>query len=92
MEICNAWAIEEYWKDKLGSKVLEEIRHADHSASYEMDEAHVYKLENGQYALVTESGCSCYSSSDAVIDLYPDEATAVEQFDKWEKEILKYRG
>ena len=74
------------WLPTLRSPPAERIAHGDHSASYEVDEAHVFSLENGQFAMVVECGCSCYSSSDADIDLFPDKESAMKQFDKWESE------
>lgn len=76
----------EAWITRLGSYPKAVVKSEDLSASYEMTAAKVLALENGQFALVTESGCSCYSSSDADIDLFPTETAAVESFDKWVKE------
>lgn len=76
----------EAWIEQLGSVPVERIAHADYSQSYEMNVAHVYKLESGQYALVTESGCSCYEPFQADIDLYPTKRAAMEKFNAWEKE------
>lgn len=71
------------WIAALGSVPQERIAYANESASYEMDVIHVFKLENKKYAVVTERGCSCYSSSDADIELFPTKKTAMESFDKW---------
>ena len=67
------------------------IKTKDVSQSYEMTRATVFLLENGKYALITEQGCSCYSSSEANIDLFSTEGRAVKRFDKWIKEVTKYR-
>ena len=75
-----------YWLERLGSFPLEQVEVVDHSASYEMTKAHILKLESGQYALVTESGCSCYSAEDADIELFPDLKSAKESFANWVKE------
>jgi hypothetical protein len=74
----------EAWIFRLGSTPVERVAHEDKSGSYEMNQAHVYRLENGRFALVTESGCSCYSNSDADIDLFPDQAAAMASFEKWQ--------
>lgn len=74
------------WASRLGSVPVDRIEHEDRSESYEMDRAHVFKLENGKYALVTESGCSCYESGSALIDLYPTEQKALEAFAAWKSE------
>lgn len=82
--------IDEYeidaWIDRLGSMPIETVAHSNKSEAYEMNRAHVLKLADNRYALVTESGCSCYSSSDACVDLFPDKESAMIQFRKWQKE------
>lgn len=86
----NELGIEKYelesWIHALGSMPIERILHEDLSGSYEMRRAHVFKLENGEYALVTENGCSCYSPEQAGVDLFPTLDKAKESFDKWVKE------
>lgn len=74
------------WLYRLGSTPVERIAHEDISGDYRMTAAHVYRLENGQFALVTESGCSCYDASDADIDLFPTQESAMEAFNKWLKD------
>jgi hypothetical protein len=81
----NKWDLEA-WIVPLGSMPLERIAHEDLSRSYEMCVAHVFRLESGKYALVTEEGCSCYSSEQADIELFPDKNTALEAFEKWKKQ------
>lgn len=73
------------WIHALGSMPISRIAHEDRSQSYEMDVAHVFELENGKFALVTEEGCSCYESSDAQIELFPDKKKALKQFEKWKR-------
>jgi hypothetical protein len=73
------------WRFTLGSAPIKRVAHCDLSEPYEMREAHVFKLENGKYALVTEEGCSCYESSDADIDLFSGKKDALEAFEKWKK-------
>jgi len=75
----------EKWLPAFGSRPTEVVISVDRSQSYEMNKATVFKLKSN-YALVTENGCSCYSSSDANIDLYPTKKAAMEAFDKWRKE------
>lgn len=84
VEGISKWDIEA-WIMRLGSMPTKRLAHHDFSGEWEMNRAHVLALENGQFALVTESGCSCYSSSDAEIDLFPTEKAALESFDKWKK-------
>jgi len=76
----------EAWIMRLGSFPKEVIKSVDISECYEMTAAHVFKLENKKYALVTESGCSCYSASDANIDLFPTKDKALTAFAAWEKQ------
>ena len=73
------------WIGTLGSVPVERLAHEDLSESYEMTVAHVFKLENKKYALITEEGCSCYESSQAEIELFPTKAAALEAFEKWKK-------
>lgn len=73
------------WIEQLGSVPVERLRHEDHSESYEMSVAHLFRLENGKYAVVIEEGCSCYSSSDAQIEVFPSLERAEASFNEWEK-------
>ncbi len=85
----NDLGVESYeikeWIDAFGSVPIERIAHMDVSQSYEMDRAHVFSLKSGKYALVVESGCSCYEPSQASIELFPSERAALEAFHKWGK-------
>lgn len=74
------------WIGTLGSMPVERVAHEDYSAAWEMDRAHVFRLENGQFALVTESGCSCYEPEGASIDLHPTLESAMKSFETWKKE------
>lgn len=82
--VIDKWELEA-WIHRFGSMPVERIAHEDISGDYQMTAAHVYRLENGQFALVTESGCSCYDSSDADIDLFPTQDAAMDAFSKWIK-------
>lgn len=75
-----------YWMPVFGSKPVERIAHEDFAGSYEKCECHVFRLENNQYAVVAENGCSCYSADDAQIELFPTEQAAMESFEKWIKQ------
>jgi len=75
----------EAWITTFGSVPVELIASEDFSESYEMDAGHVYRLENGKFATVFESGCSCYEARDAAIELFPTKEAAMEQFDAWVK-------
>lgn len=73
------------WIEKLGSIPVERIKFVDRSEGYSIEQAHLFRLENGKYAVVIESGCSCYSSSDAQIEVFPTFQRAEESFKEWEK-------
>jgi len=81
----------ESWIGALGSMPVKILKEADHSASYETNEAHAIELENGKFALIVESGCSCYDSADADIELFPDEKSVMAKFDAWEKQMTTSR-
>jgi hypothetical protein len=61
------------------------IKSKDNSPDYEMDRKHIFLLENGQYALVKECGCSCYDRSDAEICLYKTKEDALDAFKQKEE-------
>lgn len=84
-EGISKWDLEA-WITRLGSMPVQKVAWEDFSESYEMCRAHVWRLENGQYALITESGCSCYEPEDADIDLFPNKRRAMESFDNWVRE------
>ena len=71
------------WIVRLGSYPKERVKHVDFSEAYEMNVAHLFRLESGQYALVTEQGCSCYEPDGADVDLYPTRILGEAAFDKW---------
>ena len=58
---------QEVWEKQLDSKIVEVLESEDWSACYEMDAAHLVKLDNGKYVVIEERGCSCYDSSDATL-------------------------
>lgn len=61
----------EYWNGTTGFEPVALVATEDNSGSYEMSRLHVFQLKRG-YAIVSEQGCSCYSASDADIDIHPD--------------------
>jgi len=75
-----------YWLPKMQSFPTEEREHCDRSAGYETDTIHVFKLEDGNYAVVTESGCSCYGADEAEIEVFSKEEEAIQLYEKWEHE------
>ena len=79
--------LEEYeieaWIIRLGSMPKEVIEWCDRSEDYSTCRFLILKLEDGNYATVEESGCSCYSSSEANIEIFSTKAEARDRFDKW---------
>ncbi len=71
------------WITQMGSEPVEMIESFDKSAAYEMDAAHVFKLANGKYSTVIESGCSCYESSDASVEVHTTKKAALKSFNDW---------
>ncbi len=68
-ELKEQWDYQfNYWKGTTGFEPVELIASEDISGSYEMDAMHVFRLKRG-YAIVHESGCSCYSPDWASIDI-----------------------
>lgn len=79
LTVCNPWDYEA-WVIRLGGLPTEVLAHEDRSGGYEQNSAHVFKIRPGRYALVTESGCSCYSSRDAAIYIYGRASDALKDF------------
>lgn len=74
----DGWKYEfESWRQTIGFVPVEIVASIDESESYEMDRRHVFLCENGSFATVTECGCSCYESGDAIIEFYPTKAEAL---------------
>ena len=80
------------WIVQLGSMSIKRLLHANYGESYEIDTSHVFELENGKFAYVNESGCSCYSPENATIDVLPTFELAEKKFREWETEQKKYRS
>jgi hypothetical protein len=71
------------WIAQLESYPIKRIKHAMGEQDYSTNEAHLLLLENGKFAVVTEEGCSCYSSDEACINVYPDLETAETALKNW---------
>ena len=67
-----------YWKHIAGFEPVKLIASVDESPDWEMDRRHVLLMKNGSYATVIENGCSCYDSSEAVIDFHKTLSEALE--------------
>jgi hypothetical protein len=76
----------EAWLSRLEVRPLEVVDQEDKSEGYDIDRILVLRLKNRRYATVVESGCSCYDSSDAQIELHPDKRSAMRALDAWKKE------
>lgn len=63
--------LNEYWSAVAGANIVDIIdEEVISDESYQINEKHLYKLANGRYAVVHESGCSCYSMGDADVTTY----------------------
>lgn len=71
----------EYWATLAGSNIVEVLAEEDRAESYEVHEKHLYKLENGRFAVVSESGCSCYSLADADVETFDTLVAAQAAYD-----------
>lgn len=70
MDLADFYGIEN-WKDRIiGFEPTKHLASGTGHEDYTKNEVHLFKLKRG-YALVWESGCSCYESGDAQIDLFP---------------------
>lgn len=86
MKLKDSWSYEfKEWESKMGSIPVEQIASKSYDVSYEMHRAHIFKLLNNNYAVVTEDGCSCYDATWAQIEVHPTKKRATESFDKWVK-------
>lgn len=88
-EVITTWELEA-WIYRLGSVPIKLIKEQDLSEPYEMEMARVFLLENGKYALVIESGCSCYEPRDAEIEIFPNEKQALAQMNVWVRENKRH--
>lgn len=80
----DCWS--ECWSNSLnGLKPILELGHADCSESWEMDQMHVFKLTDGQYVIVSESGCSCYEPEQADVELQPSLVAAFDKYLEYKK-------
>lgn len=76
-QTLDGWDYEfRHWKHTIGFEPVALIASVDESPCWEMDRRHVFLCQNGSYAAVIESGCSCYEPSEAEISFYPTEAEA----------------
>lgn len=72
------------WEATPGSEPVKIVAEEDRSQDYETDSITVFELENGKFAVVIESGCSCYdSSSDAAIEVHATYEEAMKSFNDW---------
>lgn len=82
----NKFSVSEYalecWRGEFGGDPVREVASADWSECYEIDACHVFELQNGKFALVSERGCSCYDYSGASISIFETEAEAMKEYAK----------
>lgn len=92
-KLWKSWGYEfGQWISVMRSAPIELIKSADYSESYSMNRAHIFKLENRQYAMVVETGCSCYTCSDAKIELFPSKHQALVSFSKYVSQQEQYKS
>lgn len=83
-EFRAAWQYEfESWEPEFSAKAVALVFQDDRSEPYTRRAAHVFRLDNGKYALVTEDGCSCYTRHDAVITVTKSKQDAMAAYDRW---------
>jgi len=83
-ELEDRWGyLIDQWIQRFGSQPVKLWKHKDLGETYIKCEAHIFELENNEYALVVEEGCSCYSAVEADITLYGDYDDALEKFKEW---------
>ena len=68
------------WREQLGAEIAESLGQQDDSQPYEMDVKHLFKLDNGNFAVVQECGCSCYEARDADINVFTSEQAARDEY------------
>ena len=89
--LISTWNPEfEHWGESVPAEPVRVVKHKDMSPSYETRQVTIFELNNGEYLLAEEEGCSCYSCEDAVLNLYPTEEMATDSFNrvvkKWKRE------
>lgn len=79
----------ECWNTRLrrehNTEISKELESADWSEAYKMDAAHMYKLTNGKFAVISERGCSCYSYDDASILVVENKKEAKDLYNSYLK-------
>lgn len=91
-KLWESWSYEfAEWIKTMQSAPIELVKSVDYSQSYEMDRGHIFKLENKSYAVVIESGCSCYSCSDAKIELFGKKSDAEKSLQKYIDQQEQYK-
>lgn len=89
--LIETWEFEfRNWGERVPATPRRVVKHKDMSHSYETRQVTIFELNNGEYLLAEEEGCSCYSDEDAVLNLYPTEKMATDSFNrvvkKWKRE------
>lgn len=75
----SGWDYEfRYWKNTIGFEPTALIFSHTGPEDYTKNCSHVFLMKRGDYAMVNESGCSCYEPSEASISFYPTEAEAIQ--------------
>lgn len=79
------------WFPKLGSLPVEVLESADYGG-YEWESGILFKLESGQYGLVTGSGCSCNDFGDDgdAVTVYQNEVEGRRAYQEWNAGVSDY--
>ncbi len=89
-QLYDEWKYDfDAWIKTFMSAPTELVLSYDYSESYEMDRGHIFKLENGKYAVVMECGCSCYDPGNAEINIFENLTDATIKFNELEVEAKK---
>lgn len=80
-KLNKAWEYEfKTWMGDFGSTPIRLVDSYDESRDYDLDRGHIFELQNGKFAYVSEAGCSCYDVNDAAIFIFETEVDAKARF------------
>lgn len=93
MNLLERWDyVFKTWGERVPSPPKRLVKHKEMAPDYETRQVTIFELHNGEYLLAEEEGCSCYSESDAVLNLYPNFKMAKARFNrvlsKWKREDM----
>ena len=90
-KLANAYKYAfECWMKNFQSVPIEEVEHYSVSVGYDVHDGHIFKLEDGNYAVVIEDGCSCYDYDEAEIEIFKEFDKALDSYNKSKKRADSY--